>query len=125
MPDTAELVARMLAGDPLPEQTPKYVDCLFTSANGKRCRNPVFRSYLGLCALHENLAHKRDDIEVRAVSEVLLGGPDAELRSRDEVSAALSRLFVLVSQKRISRKDGTLLAYIGSLILQSLPVAPT
>jgi hypothetical protein len=106
----------------------RHLECRFTTAAGKRCHNPVVNSTLGLCFHHERRARKLDDAETRAITEELLSGTEGSLQSRNDVHAALSKLFVLVSQKRISRPDGTLLAYIGSLVLQTLPpmsIGPT
>jgi len=62
---------------------------------------------------------KLDDAKARAVSEQLLSG-GSNLHNRQEVGRAMAQLFILISQKRISRRDGVLLAYVASLLLQTM-----
>jgi len=93
--------------------------CRFTSAIGRRCANPLNGSATGFCTIHERMAQSLTDTEVRAISdELLLGGP--RFNTRESLNLAMSTLFRLVTQKRISRSDGALLAYIASLLLQTI-----
>jgi len=93
--------------------------CRFTSAHGRRCLNPLRSSTGGFCIIHERLYAKSSDAEVTAVSEQLLsGGP--ELLTREDVGRVMAQLFTLIAQKRIRRSEGSLLAYIGALLLQTM-----
>lgn len=98
--------------------------CRFTSSHGRRCANPLRSSTIGFCIIHERQAQKLNDAEARAISEELLSG-GANLRTLDDVNRVMSKLFLFVSQKRISRHDGALLAYICSLLLQTINTNPT
>jgi len=72
----------------------------------------------GYCILHEGRMKKADDSEVQAIAEQLLAN-NVELQTRDDVNRFTSQLLSLVAQKRISRRDGSLLAYIASVLLQT------
>jgi hypothetical protein len=43
-----------------------------------------------------------------------------ELRTKDDVNRLTSQLFTMVAAKKISRQDGSLLAYIASVLLQTI-----
>lgn len=102
---------------------PEAERCQFTSAHGRRCANPHNGADRKFCIVHARHMEKLEDNKARAVSQQLLsGGPD--LQNRHEVGRAVAQLFVLISQKRILRRDGVLLAYVASLLLQTmLPVS--
>ena len=98
---------------------PEKDRCRFTSAHGRRCLNPLRSATAGFCIIHERLYEKSTDAEVSAVSEQLLsGGP--ELRTREDVGRVMAQLFTLIAQKRIRRSEGSLLAYIGAILLQTM-----
>ena len=94
------------------------------ATSGNRCTNPHLGNVAGYCILHEGRVQKVDEAEVKAVAEQLLAN-NVELHTRDDVNRFTSQLLILVTQKRISRQDGTLLAYIASVLLQTIaPVMP-
>jgi hypothetical protein len=93
--------------------------CLFTTNHGNRCRNAHLGNASGLCAIHEGRDGKVDEAEQQAVAARLLAG-DALLRTKDDVNRLASQLFTMVAEKRISRQDGSLLAYIASVLLQTI-----
>jgi hypothetical protein len=62
---------------------------------------------------------KVDEAEVKAVAEQLPAN-NVELMTRDDVNRFTSQLLTMVTQKRISREDGSLLAYIASVLLQTI-----
>jgi len=98
--------------------------CMFTTNHGNRCRNPHLGNATRLCFLHEGRNEKVDEAEVKAVAAQLLTN-NVELRTREDVNRFTSQPLILVTQKRISRQDGTLLAYIASVLLQTIaPVIP-
>jgi hypothetical protein len=104
--------------------------CRYTSAHGRRCLNPLRSGNTGFCLIHEHLLEKQNDAELQSVSDELFsGGP--ELRTREELGRVMAKLFTLIAKKRVSRHDGALLAYVASLLLQTmlpttaLPEPPT
>jgi hypothetical protein len=72
-----------------------------------------------LCILHAGRCQKVDEAAVRVVAEQLFSDC-AKLETRAEVSRFMAQLLRLVAQKQISREDGSLLAYIASLLLQTI-----
>jgi hypothetical protein len=81
------------------------------------------------CMVHERHIEKINDAELKSISDELFsGGPS--LGTREELGRVMAKLFTLIAQKRISRHDGALLAYVASLLLQTmlpttaLPAAP-
>jgi len=100
-------------------QVPDGERCLFSSSHGRRCTNPHQGNASGYCMLHEGRMKKEDEGEARAVAEQLLAN-DVELRTKDDVNRLTSQLFTMVADKRISKQDGSLLAYIASVLLQTI-----
>ena len=100
-------------------EVPEADRCKFTSAHGRRCSNPHNGADHKFCIVHERRMEKLDDSKARAVSEQLLSG-GSNLHNRQEVGRAMAQLFILISQRRISRRDGVLLAYVASLLLQTM-----
>jgi hypothetical protein len=100
-------------------QVPDEERCLFTTNHGNRCRNPHLGNATRHCFLHEGRNQKVDEAEVKAVAEELLS-KTVELHTREDVNRFASQLFTLVAEKRISRQDGSLLAYIASVLLQTI-----
>jgi hypothetical protein len=113
MPTTTKSPASRRAGVPEADR------CRFTSTHGNRCSNPHNGADHKFCIVHERRMEKLDDSKARAVSEQLLSG-GSNLHNRQEVGRAMAQLFILISQKRISRRDGVLLAYVASLLLQTM-----
>ena len=103
-------------------QVPETERCLFTSSHGRRCSNPHLGNATGYCILHERRMEKVDQAEVQAVAEQLLA-KNVDLATRDDVNRITSQLYTMVSEKRVSRQDGSLLAYIASVLLQTITPA--
>src|ERR1700678_587778 len=93
--------------------------CLFTANHGNRCRNPHLGNASGHCAIHEGRDQKVDEADKQAVAARLLAG-DALLKTKDDVNRFTSQLLTLVAEKKVSRQDGSLLAYIASVLLQTI-----
>jgi hypothetical protein len=100
-------------------EVPDAERCLFTSSHGRRCSSPHMGTATGHCIVHEGRTEKVDEAEAQAVAEQLLAN-DVELRTKDDVNRLTSQLFTLVAAKKISRQDGSLLAYIASVLLQTI-----
>jgi hypothetical protein len=93
--------------------------CRFTSAHGRRCLNPLRSGTAGFCIIHERFYEESNDAEAAAVSDQLFsGGP--ELRTPEDVGRVMAQLFTLIAQRRIKRSEGTLLAYVGAILLQTM-----
>ena len=107
-------------GDFETKTAPERRRCRFTPPRGQRCPKPFVNFATGLCFVHDRLLARRSAAEAHIIAQELLGD-GSTLENRDEVRASMAKLFSLVAEKRIQRPDGALLAYIGSLVLQSLP----
>ncbi len=100
-------------------QVPDEDRCLFSKMNGNRCKNPHLGNATRHCILHEGRMQKVDEAEVKALAAELLTN-DVDLRTKEDVNRLTSQLFTMVAEKRISRQDGSLLAYIASVLLQTI-----
>jgi hypothetical protein len=100
-------------------QVPDDERCLFTKRDGNRCKSAHLGNASRQCILHEGRNQKADEAEVQAVAEELLA-KNVELCTKDDVNRFTSQLLTLVSQKKVSRQDGSLLAYIASVLLQTI-----
>ncbi len=98
-------------------QVPDEERCSFTTDHGNRCRSPHLGSATGQCVMHSK--GREDEAETQAIAEQLLAN-DVELRTKDDVNRLTSQLFTMVAAKKISRQDGSLLAYIASVMLQTI-----
>jgi hypothetical protein len=100
-------------------KVPESDRCLFTSSHGQRCLNPHMGAANKFCMVHERHVEKINDAELQSISdELFAGGPS--LASREELGRVMAKLFTLIAQKRVSRHDGALLAYVASLLLQTM-----
>lgn len=115
MSDNRNISSESLSSDTFSEQ-PR---CRFVSFHGHRCANPLRGSKSGFCPIHERITRSVTESEARAVTNELLAG-GAQLDTRESLNLAMSNLFRLVSEKRISCSDGALLAYTASLLLQTV-----
>jgi len=100
-------------------EVPDSDRCRFSTTDGRRCANPHMGHAAGFCVIHEARMKRVDEAEVKAVAAQLFSDC-AKLETRAEVSRFMAQLLTLVAQKRISREDGSLLAYIASLLLQTI-----
>jgi hypothetical protein len=100
-------------------QVPEPDRCQFTSSHGRRCTNPHNSNPNSFCIIHERQAEKIADSEAQSVSaELLSGGPN--LQNRNDVGRVIAQLFTMIAQRRIRQREGALLAYVASLLLQTM-----
>ena len=91
--------------------------CNFTTLDGRRCRMHRAVRHKTLCLSHS--LQEQQLLNTETVAAELIG-PVEEYQTAISVNRALGCLFNLVAQKRISRQDGALLAFIGQLMLHSV-----
>ncbi len=87
-------------------------------STGRRCRHAVSNDAAGLCSKH--LVSRPVRFEESDLSATLLGQL-TELKSASDLNQVLSNLFRLLSQDRIAARRAAVLAYIGNLLLRTLP----
>jgi hypothetical protein len=104
------------------DSKPRMLDkdrCRYTSAHGRRCLNPLRSATAGFCVIHERFAEQHNDTEAQSIStELLSGGPN--LQNRQAVGRVIAQLFTMIAQRRIRQREGALLAYVASLLLQTM-----
>jgi hypothetical protein len=91
--------------------------CQFSTADGRQCRMYRAKNHKSLCLAHSQ--HEEQMLNAEAVAAELIG-PVEEYRTAISVNRTLGCLFNMIAQKRISRQDGALLAFIGQMLLQSV-----
>lgn len=91
--------------------------CRFTTIDGRQCRMYRAKNHKTLCLTHAQQEEQMLDAE--AVAEELIDSV-TKFQTALEVNRTLGNLFTLVAQKRISRHDGALLAFIGQVLLHSV-----
>jgi hypothetical protein len=91
--------------------------CRFTTTDGRRCRMYRAKGHKSLCLTHAQQEEQMVNAETVAAELI---GPVEEYQTALCVNRTLGCLFNMIAQKRISNKDGALLAYIGQMLLQSV-----
>ena len=94
--------------------------CRFTFSDGRQCRN----QRASLCVHHSS--RKSQDFGAEdapdAVLEALgLEGLCGDLTTATNINRALSQVFLLMAQGRISQKQAVAFGYISQLLLQTVP----
>jgi hypothetical protein len=91
--------------------------CTHRTDSGRQCRLAISDAQSGLCPHHyaEQKESERAD-----VSEILVKFSQA-FQTAQGINYSLRNLFLLTSQNRISTRRAAVLAYIGSLLLRTLP----
>jgi hypothetical protein len=110
---------RLSVSAPPPRRKADPRRCRFTSTDGRRCQMPRSANHATLC-----LAHARQEQELAQAGQDLsqeLVSLSGNLKTASDVNHVLRKLFSLLAQRRISRRDAIAFAYIAQLILQTLP----
>jgi hypothetical protein len=100
-------------------QVPELERCKFTSTHGRRCKNPHNSNANNFCIVHQRHAEKLEDAQAQSISDQLFSGAP-ELRTREELGRVMAQLFTLIAQRKIRQREGALLAYVASLLLQTM-----
>ena len=90
--------------------------CLFYSTDNRRCRMP--RSHPAYCLHHARREQQLLETERVAREMVTLTGT---FKTAHDINLVLGRLFSALAQNRIPPGTAATLAYIGGLLLQTLP----
>jgi hypothetical protein len=92
--------------------------CQFPFADGRTCRMPRSPRHRTLCVFHARAEHELLAADQAARRLVSLSG---DFKTASDINRVLGQLFTLVAQNRIPHRDAVSLAYIGQLLLHSLP----
>jgi hypothetical protein len=91
--------------------------CQFSTVDGRQCRMYRAKNHKSFCLVHSQ--HEEQMLNAEAVAAELIG-PVEEYQTAISVNRTLGCLFNMVAQKRVSRQDGALLAFIGQMLLHSV-----
>jgi len=91
--------------------------CSHRTAAGRQCRQLSADSHSRLCAHHLNLQKQK---EAEDLSDDLLARSQ-NFQTAQGVNFALANIYRLLAANRISPRRATVLAYLNSLLLRTLP----
>ena len=94
--------------------------CTFTSKHGKRCRSVRVEGDT-LCYFHFSRTQRQKPEPDPGLVAAEILSPEQALDSAQAVNTALTRVFRLVLQGRLSTRHATTLGYVAQLILFSVP----
>ncbi len=93
--------------------------CQFPFADGRLCRMLRQEDHPALCAFHAR--DERQLLESTRLGEEISATLTGNFLTSSDVNHALGKVFTAVAQGRLPRHTGDTLAYLGSLMLYSLP----
>ena len=95
--------------------------CRYKTADGRRCTMLKMDDHPSLCYTHwrQQLVQTESYDYESAATELL--GSIQDFNTATAVNQALGRLFALLARNRIPPRNAAILAYIGQLLLNSLP----
>jgi hypothetical protein len=101
-----------------PQPPAEPARCLFADARGHQCRMLRLDTHPALCVFHARQEQQLLDAGRVAAELASLSG---EFKTANDVNHALGKLFAVVAANRMPARSAAVLAYIGQLLLQSLP----
>lgn len=119
-------VANCISTEPSPAPVLDPRRCQFLFADGRRCRMPRWEAHPSLCVTHAQAApsprfHPEPNPAAVANLADELAPRSGEFYTSTDVNRALGKLFLLLAEDRIPRRNAVALGYIAQLMLQTLP----
>ncbi len=99
----------------LPERANR---CFHSTSDGRQCRMPRWEAHASLCLFHASQEQQLIDLEQVSAEFRSLPG---EFKTAGNLNHALTKLLALVANNRIPPRSAATLAYIGHLLLRTLP----
>src|SRR6266705_3229570 len=93
--------------------------CLFSFSDGRQCRMLRHKDHSALCIFHARA--ERQLIEADKLGREIASPPSGEYLTAVDVNHVLGKLFGAVAQNRLPTRNAAILAYLGQLLLQSVP----
>jgi hypothetical protein len=93
------------------------IRCTHRTASGRQCRLAISDAQSGLCANHHAELKQKERADV---ADVLFRDAQ-DFQTAQGINYSLRSLYWLVGKNRISSRRATVLAYISSLLLRTLP----
>ena len=94
--------------------------CAHHTAGGRRCRLRVLDNQSGLCFRHFSLQQSAFVQDSQAAAAELLSGV-RDFSSAGSINLYLGNIVKQLAHRRISRTDAVALAYLGQLLMNTLP----
>lgn len=91
--------------------------CTHNDTNGRQCRSLASAAHPGLCPHHLAVEKQKEGANVYAP----LIRNSQGLQTAQGINYSLSNLYELLAKNRISSRRASVLAYISSLLLRTLP----
>ena len=113
---------KMPVKDPKKTSARKTFDpnrCAFETSDGRRCRLPRSATHASLCVFHSR--EEQQLLESRKIGTELAATLTGNFLTATDINYALGKVFTAVAQNRISVRTAHTLAYLGQIMLFSLP----
>ena len=101
------------------QQQEESIRCTYINARGHRCTIPLPDDTSDFCVNHARVLQRRELADAKKLANELLGSDP--YGSRKDFADLFLRLFDAIATKRLSRRDGAVLAYTASRALQCYP----
>jgi hypothetical protein len=101
------------------QQREESIRCTYVNARGHRCTTPLPDDTSDFCINHARVLQRRELADAKKLADELLGSDP--YGSRKDFADLFLRLFDAIATKRLSRRDGAVLAYTASRALQCFP----
>ena len=92
--------------------------CRHRTSSGRQCRSRVSGAASRFCPRHSAIQKQRHSADLTAA---LAAGDENTFQSAEGINRSLAELFTLLAKDRVSPRRAAVLAYIGSLLLRTLP----
>src|SRR5215472_13246636 len=93
--------------------------CAFETSDGRRCRLPRSANHASLCVFHSR--EEQQLLESRKIGAELSATLTGNFLTATDINYALGKVFTAVAQNRIPVRTAHTLAYLGQMMLFSLP----
>ena len=93
--------------------------CTFETSDGRRCRLPRSATHASLCVFHSQ--EEQQLLESQKLGSEISATPTGDFLTATDINYALGKVFTAVAQNRIPVRTAHTLAYLGQLMLCTLP----
>ncbi len=93
--------------------------CAFETSDGRRCRLPRSASHASLCVFHSR--DEQQLLESRKLGTELASTISGDFLTATDINYVLGKVFTAVAQNRMPVRTAHTLAYLGQIMLFSLP----
>lgn len=95
--------------------------CAFETSDGRRCRLPRSASHASLCVFHSR--EEQQFLESQKLGAEIASPISGNFLTATDINYVLGKVFTAVAQNRIPVRTAHTLAYLGQIMLMSLPAA--